>query len=601
MDSLLKIKGFLPYIAMIFLNAFVDLGHKITVQNTVFKTYDGDALILLTAIVNALILLPFALLFTPSGYLSDKYPKHRVMRVTAWGAVGLTGMITLFYHLGWFWAAFAMTLLLAVQSAFYSPAKYGYIREIAGKERLARANGMAQATTTIAILAGTFLFSVLFELHLAGTAYANERDILQTIAPIGWFLMAGAVLELCLAYRLPATSQTDEAMRFDWRKYRTGHYLRTNLRTVKSSETIFLSIIGLALFWSIGQVLLAAFPSFAKENLGVLDARVVQGMLACAGIGIMLGSIIAGRVSKNYIETGLIPIGSIGVAICLFILPGLNSPLAHGVNILLLGLLGGMFIIPLNALIQYHAGEHIIGRVLAGNNLFQNTVMLSFLALTVAFSLLEISHLLFPLLTVVALAGASYTVFKLPQSVVRFIVAIGARRRCQLEVSGFRNIPETGGVLMVGNPGTGLDWAFAQIASPRPLRFVLDQTRSRQWRLRKFLDFIGAIPVSGADDKAAVAAIAALIKKGEAVCLFPEDFPGRSGQLEALQRAGANEAQAVADAGTGVILPFHLQDLAPDQGGAGKAKVAVAFGEPLPMDTGADELQRRIQALATAS
>lgn len=598
MDNLLKIKGFLPYIVMIFLNAFVDLGHKITVQNTVFKTYDGDALILLTAIVNALILLPFALLFTPSGYLSDKYPKHRVMRVTAWGAVGLTGMITLFYHLGWFWAAFAMTLLLAVQSAFYSPAKYGYIREIAGKERLARANGMAQATTTIAILAGTFLFSVLFELHLEGATYADERDILQTIAPIGWFLMAGAALELCLAYRLPATSQTDETMRFDWRKYHTGHYLRTNLKTVKSSETIFLSIIGLALFWSIGQVLLAAFPSFAKENLGVLDARVVQGMLACAGIGIMLGSIIAGRVSKNYIETGLIPIGSIGVAICLFILPGLTSPLAHGVNILLLGLLGGLFIIPLNALIQYHAGEHILGRVLAGNNLIQNTVMLSFLALTVTFSLVEISHLLFPLLTVVALAGASYTVFKLPQSLVRFIVAIGARRRCQLEVSGFRNIPETGGVLMVGNPSADLDWAFAQIASPRPLRFALDTTRPRQWRLRKFLDFIGAIPVSGADDKAAVAAIAALIKKGEAVCLFPADFPGRSSQLEALQRAGANEARAVADAGTGALLPFHLQDLAQS---AGKAKVAIAFGEPLPMDASADELQQRIKALAAAS
>ena len=182
---------------------------------------------------------------------------------------------------------------------------------------------------------------------------------------------------------------------------------------------------------------------------------------------------------------------------------------------------------------------------------------------------------------------------------MRFIVAIGARRRCQLEVSGFRNIPETGGVLMVGNPSADLDWAFAQIASPRPLRFVLEQTRARQWRLRKFLDFMGAIPVSGADDKAAVAAIAALIKKGEAVCLFPADFPGRSSQLEALQRAGANEARAVADAGTGALLPFHLQDLAQGQGG--KAKVTIAFGEPLPMDANADELQRRIKDLATAA
>ena len=146
LNGLFKIRGFLPYVCMLFLNAFVDLGHKITIQNTVFKTYEGDALIILTAIVNALILLPFVLLFTPAGFLADKFPKNRVMRTTAWGVVGLTCLITLFYHLGWFWAAFAMTFLLAVQSAFYGPAKYGYIREIAGKERLARANGVVQAT-----------------------------------------------------------------------------------------------------------------------------------------------------------------------------------------------------------------------------------------------------------------------------------------------------------------------------------------------------------------------------------------------------------------------------------------------------------------------
>ena len=160
MSDLFKIRGFLPYVSMLFLNAFVDLGHKITIQNTVFKTYDGDALIILTAIVNALILLPFILLFTPAGFLADKFPKNRVMRTTAWGAVVLTSLITLFYHLGWFWAAFAMTFLLAVQSAFYSPAKYGYIREITGKENLARANGVVQATTTTAILSGTLAFSI---------------------------------------------------------------------------------------------------------------------------------------------------------------------------------------------------------------------------------------------------------------------------------------------------------------------------------------------------------------------------------------------------------------------------------------------------------
>ena len=152
MIYLFKFKGFLPYVCMLFLNAFIDLGHKIVIQNTVFKIYDGQQQIILTAIVNALILLPFILLISPAGFCSDKYPKNKVMRISAWVAVILTLCITLFYYLGWFWPAFTMTFMLALQSAFYSPAKYGYIKELVGKDHLASANGVVQASTTIAIL-----------------------------------------------------------------------------------------------------------------------------------------------------------------------------------------------------------------------------------------------------------------------------------------------------------------------------------------------------------------------------------------------------------------------------------------------------------------
>ena len=516
MSDLFKIRGFLPYVVMLFLNAFVDLGHKITIQNTVFKTYDGNTLIILTAIVNALILLPYILLFTPAGFMADKFPKNKVMRTTAWGAVFLTCMITLFYHLGWFWAAFAMTFLLAIQSAFYSPAKYGYIREIAGKERLARANGVVQATTTTAILTGTFVFSITFEMYLADVIFSTKQDVLLAIKATGWFLIAGALVELLLSYRLPSVHEPDENLRFDWVKYRTGRYLSENLNAVKSREVILLSIIGLAIMWAIGQVMLAAFPAFAKDNLGIYDTRIIQGMLACAGIGIMLGSLIAGRISRNYIETGLIPVGALGVATCLFILPGLESVPAHGLNILLLGMLSGLFIIPLNALIQFHAGKHILGRVLAGNSLIQNIVMLSFLVLTVLFSMLEISNLLFPLLTVVALGGAFYTVYKLPQSLVRVIVTLAIGYRYRLMVQGFNHFPDAGGVLMLGQQTNLKDWTFIQMAAPRQIRFVMDESIPRKWYAKKFFEFFRAVP--GAPDQPTRNTITGLLNAGEVVC-----------------------------------------------------------------------------------
>ena len=88
MKALFKITGFTPYIFIIFLNAMTDLGHKIILQNTIFKAYDGSELIVLTAIVNALILLPFIFLFSPAGFISDKYPKTKVIEYAAAAAIG---------------------------------------------------------------------------------------------------------------------------------------------------------------------------------------------------------------------------------------------------------------------------------------------------------------------------------------------------------------------------------------------------------------------------------------------------------------------------------------------------------------------------------
>ena len=533
MSDLFKIRGFLPYIAVLFLNAFVDLGHKVTIQNTVFKTYEGDMLIMLSAIVNALILLPFVLLFTPAGFLADKFPKQRVMRTTAWGVVGLTCLITLFYHLGWFWAAFAMTFLLAVQSAFYGPAKYGYIREIAGKERLARANGVVQATTTTAILIGAFVFSIRFEMFLIDAVFSTKEEVLVAIKGIGWFLIAGALVELKLAYRLPATQEPDPNLRFDWVKYRTGRYLVENLETVRSREVILLSIIGLALMWSIGQVLLAAFPAFAKDNLGVTDVRVIQGTLASAGIGVMFGSLIAGTLSRGYIETGLIPIGALGVAVCLFILPWLDTMQAHSINLMLLGLLSGLFIVPLNALIQFHAGERIMGRVLAGNSFIQNVVMLGFLALTALFSMRGSSNLLFPLLMIVALGGTIYTVYKLPQSLVRLILTLIIGETYWLHVEGFKHFPHTGGVLMLGKNIRRNFWLFVQLASPRPVRFVASRNIFGNFFSKLFFGFFRAVP--GAPNPATRQTVIELLEAGEVVCLWSDSVRNNAEWLASLR------------------------------------------------------------------
>ncbi len=598
MDKLFKSAGFVPFVLIIFLNAFMDLGHKILIQNTVFKVYDGQAQIILTAVVNGLILLPFVLLFTPAGFLSDRYRKPLIMKYSAAVAVGLAALITLSYYQGWFWFSFTMTFLLAVQSAFYSPAKYGYI-----KERLATANAVVQAVTIVAILLGIFVFSVFFESRLAGTSYHSEAELLQTIAPVGWLLVASALLEFWLVLRLPTSKVKAPELRFDWRRYGKGRCLQDNLRMILANRSIWLSIVGLSMFWGISQVVLAAFPAFAKETLSETNTVVIQGVLACSGIGIIVGSLIAGRASKHYIETGLVPLGALGVVVALFLLPQLHSTPLLALDFLALGLFGGMFIVPLNSLIQFHAKDDELGTVLAGNNWIQNVVMLGFLGLTVFFSLQGMNdHGLFHLLTLTALVGTVYTVYQLPQSLVRYVTARLFASRYRIQVLGFDNLPGQGGVLMLGNHISWLDWAMIQIACPRPVRFVMHKGIYQRWYLKWFLDFFGVIPIAGGNSKEAPQQINALLKAGEVVCLFPEGAISRNGQLGEFKKGFEHTVEGV----DGIILPFYLRGLWGSRFSRSSSKlqenrntrlrtdVIVAFGAPLPMDTPAHAVKQRV-------
>jgi len=612
MTKLRQLRGALPYFLIVFLNAFVDLGHKITIQNTVFKVYDGDTQVVLTAIVNGLILLPFILLFSPAGFIADKYPKSRVIRSAAWVAVGLTSAITYCYYQGWFIAAFAMTFLLAMQSAFYSPAKYGYIKSLFGKDNLGQANGHVQAITITAILFGTFAFSILFESWFP--AHVNDpASILKAIAPIGWLLVINSLFELILSYRLPKLEPVDKQAKFNWAEYLKGRMASQNLKSVINRDVIRLSIIGLAVFWSVGQVLLAAFPAFAKETIGVTNTIIIQGILAACGVGIAIGSMLAARWSRHHIETGLIPVGAIGITIGLFLIPHLDSTTSHTINYLFIGIMGGLFIVPLNSLIQFYAREHELGNVLAANNLFQNLSMMSFLIATASFALLGLSSKSLLIATsFITLIGTTYTVYKLPQSLVRFVLGLVVSRFYRVNVQNLHNLPEQGGVLLLGNHISWVDWAIIQIACPRPIRFVMIKNIYERWYLKWFFQMFGIVPIeSGASSRKSLERVAELLNRGQVVCLFPEGSISRTGHLAEFRRGYERTcAQANDDV---VILPFYLRGLWGSQFSRSSAKlksnrsnglssdIIVAFGEPLSKDTTADVLKSRVLDLSISS
>jgi MFS family permease len=411
------------YLVAVFLNAFVDLGHKIIIQNTIFMIYGEQQQIILTAVVNAMILVPFILLFTVSGYLSDKFAKTRIMRYSAFSAVLITLAITYCYYNGLYQVAFGLTLLLATQSAIYSPAKMGYIKECLSKAGLSKGNAYHSSVVLIAILMGTVFFSYLFEVYLGTMDLTTPEEILIQIAPVGWVLVGLSLVEFLATLGVRFYPIKLSKVEFSIKKLASFHYLANNLKAMRNNEIVWYSILGTAILWGMSQNLVAVIPAHAKVNFGVESPLVVNAMLASSVIGIMIGAFLSGRKSDNLIRTNNIYTGSTMITICAILVPIVSSlsfiPNSSALIvvtavILLFGVGAGMMIVPLNALMQAHSPEDGLGSMLAGKNWLQNIAMIGLLVLTMLLAKLSFdSQFILYLNAAIAVVGFTIVLKKL--------------------------------------------------------------------------------------------------------------------------------------------------------------------------------------------
>ncbi|MEN4045263.1 MFS transporter [Sulfurimonas sp. NWX367] len=594
-----KIAGVINYLAVVFLNAFTDLGHKIIIQNTIFKVYDGSTQIVLTAIVNALVLLPFILIFSPSGFLADRFAKNKIMEYAALFAVIITLGITYAYYHGYFVFAFILTFLLAMQSAIYGPAKYGYIKELVGIKFLSSANSAVQAVTTVAILGGIIFYTVLFEGMYRDTL-VTESQILQTVAPLGWLLVIGSIIEWFLASKLP--NKMIEASKRDFRlkKYVSGVYLFRNIKTVRRNREIFDAIIALSLFWSISQVVLAVFGEYAKDELHVTNTIYVQGVMALAGIGIVVGSVMVAKLSRFYINVGLAGIGATIITLIVLSVPFLHSMTFIAIMFTLFGIFAAFILVPLNARIQYLASRVHLGIILAANNFIQNIFMFTFLLLTTVFAYFGMNaELLFYFMGMIGIYLIRNLYKRYVVEMFFSLMGLIAALRHKYIYIGLENIPEDKAVLLLGNHVSWLDWILLQLPIARRINYMMDKD-IYNWKFFHAVFKKGeAIPLSPRAFKDAMKEAHKRLKKGSIVALFPEGEISQDGNIHEFKRG----YELIPKDYEGVIVPFYI-----DKGifGSSFAKyrpkgakrnifkrrvVKIYFGNPLPIDTKAKELR----------
>jgi len=600
-----KILGVINYLFVVFLNAFTDLGHKIIIQNTIFKVYDGSTQIVLTSIVNALILLPFILVFSPSGFLADRFPKNKIMEYSALFAIVITLGITYAYYHGYFLFAFTLTFILALQSAIYGPAKYGYIKELFGDKYISGGNGAVQAVTTVSILGGIIFYTVLFE-GMYNEHLKTESEILQAIAPIGWLLVGSSIIEWLLASKLPNKIQQSSCKRFCLQKYLSGFYLIKNLKTLTRKREIYEAVIALGLFWSISQVVLAIFGEYAKAELGVTNTIYVQGVMALAGIGIVIGSIMAAKFSKYYINLGLSGLGAIGITLIVFSVPFMHSMALIAVIFTLFGIFSGFVLVPLNARIQHLASRIHLGTIIAANNFIQNIFMFMFLMLTTLFAYFGMNaEVLFYLMGSVGIYLV-YLLFKryftdIFWTLMELITAL----RHKYIYHGLENIPQNKAVLLLGNHVSWLDWIIIQLPLERHINYMMDK-EIYHWKLMHPLFKRGeAIPLSPRAFKDAFREAHARLKNRRIVGIFPEGGISKDGKLGEFHRG----FELIKKDYDGVIVPFYIDNgifgstfskYKPKNGKLNPFKrrvVHIYFDKPLSKDTKAYELKNVLEKM----
>ena len=313
------------------------------------------------ALVGAIFILPFLLFSGYAGHFADAMSKRRVLIAMKW--LEIVAMVLMIPALmaaarGVIWPMLAVLFLMAVQATLFSPAKYGIVPEALPAEDLSRANGLLEMTTFVAIVLGTVVGGELFEIW-RGEPWKT-----------GGLLVAIAVVGTVTSYGIPHTPAAKPGARFS---LNPAGEVWLGTRRLLQDRNLLMTVVGISFFWFVGALIQIAALPFGLEELRVGEAASTRLFTALA-IGIGLGSLVAGRLSGDKIELGLVPIGAFGMGVCSLALLAVTPSYGwSAVALLLMGFAGGWFAVPLNALLQQKPDDREKGRILATNNV-ANTI-----------------------------------------------------------------------------------------------------------------------------------------------------------------------------------------------------------------------------------
>jgi len=396
--------GFWSLIVTQFQGAFNDNGLKFLVIYLIvernFPLHVRDRFILL---VGALFAIPFILFSLAGGYFADRYSKRTVTIGTKLFEIGVGLFAIGALAAGNLPMEAAAVFLISTQGALFGPSKYGLLPELLPENKLSWGNGVIELGTFLASITAVMFAGFLADAFRGHHVWSGVIFLALTII--------GLLASLGIS-RVPAAHPA--------RKFRANPFadLGSQLRTIVADRVLGWAVVGNTYLWFLAALLQFVIVVYGHDVLRV-DETQISYLQAAVGIGIGLGSLAAGYLSRGKIENRLVPLGGVGMTVFGFLVsrPGLGIWPVR-VDLCLLGFFGGFYAVPLNALIQHRPKREEKGGVIAAANLLSFVGV--FLAAGLYFALSSAAHFqpgtIFFAGACMTLVATFYAFFLMPES-----------------------------------------------------------------------------------------------------------------------------------------------------------------------------------------
>ena len=538
--KLLSTPRFRPFFLTQLAGAFNDNFYKngltifIAFQAASVSQEDSNTLVNIAAF---LFILPFFLFSPIAGQLADKLEKSMLIRRIKLLEIGIMILGAIAFMLDSVAMLVAILFLMGTQSALFGPVKYSLLPQALKPAELIGGNAMVEFGTFLAILMG-----LIASVYVIGFGNAAMGIAVIVVACLGYWasrgipaLTAGAP-DLKISFNIPVQ-------------------IARIMRDAHENRTVFYSVMGISWFWFVGITYMTQLPNFVRYELGG-DQQVYVLLLAMFSIGIGAGSFLCEKLSGRLVEIGLVPIGSLGLTlfgIDLYFNQG-QSPggelltptefLAQGFSlracfdIIMLGISGGLYIVPLYALIQQRSEMRKRSRIIAANNVL-NALFMVVAALYGAFALYAGVSIpvLFLIMALMNAAVAAYIFLLVPEFIMRLLIWLLVHTIYRVDKTGLDNIPDEGPAVLICNHVSFVDALVMAGCVRRPIRFVMYYRIFQLPVLSFVFRTANAIPIAGAREdpemmERAFDAVSAALREGEIVCIFPEGKLTGDGEMD---------------------------------------------------------------------